>query len=262
MFQTLRWTAYRMFRKKEPYTLFAALAVASLILMNVASINPDMDLSTLNIAYGTNFSTKEAFLAWYRLWLYQWIVSATEPYALFAIAASIFPDADAPEWKVPVISGHPRWHMVLSIMVCYLLEIVLLSLLCILLGMIFKIQFWALEAPISYYVRTLVLKLYLSLGFGSLALSLVLMFRKRIVGIITAFILMLLLLSFRNAGLFSGTILRELLPRNAQKVDAWMWQVTIHATPERIAIVLLFPILMIFLATGIGLWRFRRRDLC
>ena len=62
--------------------------------------------------------------------------------------------------------------MVLSIMVCYLLEIVLLSLLCILLGMIFeKYGFRALEAPISYYVRTLVLKLYLSLGFGSLALS-------------------------------------------------------------------------------------------
>ena len=72
---------------------------------------------------------------------------------------------------------------------------------------------------------------------------------------------MLLLLSFRNAVSFQrGAVLRELLPRNAQKVDAWMWQVTIHATPERIAIVLLFPILMIFLATGIGLWRFRRRD--
>lgn len=262
MLATLGWTAYRLLRKKETYILLAVLAFLALVLTGIRHINGAQDLSLLNLAYGTDFLSMEEFLAWYDLWAYQWVVSSLELLPLLPIAASIFPDADAPEWKVPVVQGHPRWHAVLSALVCYVVEILILTLCATLLAIACNTYRWSVQAPISFYVRTFALRLYLMTGFALLALAVVLLFRKRILGIIVGTLISLLLTVSANRGFYMGTPLWELLPKNSRKLEVWMWQVEPVTSPQQIARILLFPLAAAALATGVALWRYRRRDLC
>ena len=64
MLATLGWTAYRLLRKKETYILLAVLAFLALVLTGIRHINGAQDLSLLNLAYGTDFLSREEFLAW------------------------------------------------------------------------------------------------------------------------------------------------------------------------------------------------------
>jgi hypothetical protein len=118
------------------------------------------------------------------------------------------------------------------------------------------------QFPISYYLRTMGLALYLYLGFGGLSLALALLPKNRFAGIVFSFACMVLLSTAKNAGLFAGTFLKDLLPRNGRRLDMWLWQVDAVPTLGQMATALLFPVVTTALACLIGLVQFHRRDIC
>jgi hypothetical protein len=255
---------HRLLKNSRTYILLLILLGCCLFVSSGSStrLSADYDINTINMAYGVSFSTIEEFLDWYKGWQYQWLVSDMNAMILLPILMNLFPSMGSPEATVPLIMGRKRHHIFFAGLLFYYLAVVLLWLICFLGRMALCFVSLAPQFPVSYYFRTIGLALYLYLGFGGLSLALALLPKNRFAGIVLSFACMALLSVAKTNGLFAGTFLRDMLPRNGRRLDMWLWQVDAAPTLGQLATVLLFPIVTTALACLVGLIQFHRRDLC
>jgi hypothetical protein len=255
---------HRLLKNSRTYILLLILLGCCLFVSSgrSARLSADYDINLINLSYGVSFSTIEEFLDWYKGWQYQWLVSDLGIIVLLPILVILFPSMGSPETTVPLVMGRKRRHIFFAGLLCYYLTVAGLWLCCFLGQMALCFVSLAPQFPISYYLRTMGLALYLHLGFGGLSLALALLPKNRFAGIVLSFVCMALLSTAKNSGLFAGTFLKELLPRNGRRLDMWLWQVDAAPTPGQLAAALLFPVVTTALACLIGLVQFHRRDIC
>ncbi len=261
---TIKWALYRMLHNKSTYVLLLLLTGCSILLSGGISRHwsTDFDLNLLNISYAVSFGTIEEFMDWYHPFQYQWLVSAIGMTALLPVLVNLFPSFSSQEATVPVTMGRTRSQIFFAGLICYYLAAILLWLCCFLLGFVLSTIPFMPMFPFGYYARTIGLAVYLFLGYAGLSLAVALLFNSRFAGIVVSFIGMVFLGITRNSGIWNSTILADLLHRNGERTELWMWAVESHPTARQALVVILFPIITTFLACAVGLFQFHRKDLC
>lgn len=249
----------RAVREKGTWLLFVLLAICALLVSGGVTRRSclNLDISTVNLAYDTDFPTMEEFRAWFDLWQFQWLMGAFGQMCLFPIAVSLFPKPGAPEIRVPVSLGYRREQVWFASMLRFCGQICILSLFCVLAGALASGIRPAEDATVFYYLRCTALHIWRDLGYAGLALFFVLLPGRRTAGMCLSFGLMLALSIFSSSGLLTGTPLHILFARMSAQPGLWMWQ--LHAAPsiaDALTLVL-FPVVTFFLASAAGLLRCR-----
>lgn len=258
---TLSWMLHRITRRSRTHLLLGILLICTLVLGGVTrSYSANMELFTLNMAFGTQFATAEEFLSWHRHWQYTWLVSALDTVCVLPFLVNIFPRYNDPELTVPVVMGRSRSGIFFSGLCCFDLAVVILWLGYLLAGCLLgSIPLIGLF-PASYYLRTMGIALLLQLGYANLALAVAQLFRSRVLGCLVGFAAVLSLNVMKNLGLF-WNVLSTISYANRDRDQLWMWAVESHPTLSQLLTLILFPIITTALSCLIGLISIHRRDL-
>lgn len=211
----------------------------------------NQELMILNAAFDVEFPTLEEFTAWFNLHQFRWLMGATGQMCLFPVVAGRFPRGT--EFRTPVVLGLSRGRVLLGAVLCYGMEILVLSLSCTAAAAV--ASGLRLTAEAGYYLRCLVLHLWRDLGYGGLALTLALLLRGRTGGMILSFCGMALLASAVSGGIVTG--LPTLFGRMREQYRLWMWELQPAPTPGQVLTLALFPVVTFALAVLVGFLRCR-----
>ena len=259
MRRILFWLNKRALRDVGMWLSFLILAIAGLFLSGGVTYRNTLtqDISMLNIAYVTNFETKEEFLAWFNLWQFQWLMGAFGQMCLFPIAVRLLPGLDSPELHVPVALGYTRAQLWFAAMLRFCGEAAALSLLCSLFGAIASGIHPAAGVSAGYYLRCFLFHIWRDLGFAGLALLIAMLLPKRVPGICLSFGALTLLAVVATNRLLDETVFRVLLSSMATQYQSWLWQPVLRPVAGEAVLLFVFPFITFGLASGIGLIRFR-----
>ena len=260
-YMTLKWMLYRITHRKRTYILLGLLLIGFSVTGGVTkSYSKDFELMTLNMAFATNFDTMEAWQSWHMHWQYTWLVSAIGMVGLFPFLANMIPNPNTPESTVPVIMGQSRSSLFFAQLVCYDLAAIVLWLGYLIVGYLFgHIPLRPLFSA-GYYFRTISYALLLQLGYANLSLTVALLFRNRILGILAAFAALTLTNVLKNLGFFMN-VLSTISYSSRDRDQLWMWAVDSHPVPFQLLTLILFPVITTALCCLVGLIQIHRRDL-
>ena len=258
---TLQWMLHRITHRKRTYILLGLMLIGFSITGGVTkSYSADYELMVLNMGFATNFDTMEAWQSWHVRWQYTWLVSAISMTGLLPFLVNIIPRPNDPELTVPVSMGQSRSSIFFAQLICYDLAVIVLWLGYLVIGYLFgKIPLRPMFSA-GYYFRTIGYALLLQLGYANLALAWVLLFKKRILGIIVAFIALMQLNTLKNLGLL-WNILSTISYASRDRDSLWMWAVDSQPTLSQLLTLILFPVVTTALSCLVGLIQVHRRDL-
>ena len=258
---TLQWMLHRITHRKRTYILLGLMLIGFSITGGVTkSYSADYELMVLNMGFATNFDTMEAWQSWHERWQYTWLVSAISMTGLLPFLVNIIPRPNDPELTVPVTMGQSRSSIFFAQLICYDLAVIVLWLGYLVIGYLFGHIPLRPMFSAGYYFRTIGYALLLQLGYANLALALVSLFKKRILGIIVVFIALLQLNTLKNLGLL-WNILSTISYASRDRDTLWMWAVDSQPTLSQLLTLILFPVVTTALSCLVGLIQVHRRDL-
>ena len=258
---TLKWMLHRITRRKRTYILLGLLLIGFSITGGVTKYySADYELMVLNMSFAMDFDTMEAWQDWHAHWQYTWLVSAISMTGLLPLLVNIIPRPNDPELTVPVTMGQSRSSVFFSQLICYDLAVVILWLGYLVIGYLFGHIPLRPMFSAEYYFRTIGYALLLQLGYANLALTLVLLFKNRILGILVAFVALMQLNMLKNLGLL-WNILSTISYASRDRDTLWMWAVDSQPTLSQVLTLILFPVVTTALSCLVGLIQVHRRDL-
>ena len=258
MFRISHWLNHRAFRQSRTWLSFLILGICSLIVSGGVTRRDvlNLDIMLLNVAYSTAFRSIEEFKEWFDFWQFKRLMGAFGQICLFPIAVRLFPYYDSPDVRIPVSIGYRRSQVWFASMGRFVVEIMILSCTCTILGGIASGIHFADDAPLVYYLRCVLLHIWRDIGFAGMALFFAMLIPKRIPGICFSFGFMLLLAVLGTNGLFDGTALHIIASSLSEQVLLWLWQINMNIIPSEMVFLLTFPFITFGAATVIGIFRY------